>query len=451
MRPRLQDLVDRTPASRERYVDLLRALSIVIVMLGHWTMAVIERRDGAWFVTNLLAEQRWMWPATWLLQVMPVFFFVGGFANLVSLDAAERRGQDYATFAGSRTWRLLKPVLILLGAWLPLVTIAQSSGRVPVDLLRRATTVVSQPLWFIGIYLIVTALAPPMRRLHRRWGWRVPVALAAAAAVVDALRFTGQSGIGFLNFGFVWLFAHQLGFLYADGSLRRLTRGWLLVMVAVGLGSLFVLTTLGPYPRSMVGLPGEAISNMNPPTICLIALATWQVALVMLLRDPASRWLTSNRPWGAVITANSVMMTLFLWHLTALLVVAAIALPLGFPQHVVGSPAWWIARAPWIGLLSLATGLFVAALGRVERPGLTRAHTQASHSSLAAALGAAFVIVAICGFAVSGLVDFVKPNGRELLGLPVSPLMNLVALAIGGILFQVPQWRVRRTESGSPA
>jgi hypothetical protein len=31
----------------------------------------------------------------------------------------------------------------------------------------------------------------------------------------------------------------------------------------------------------MVGLPGEE-SNMTPPTVCIIALTVWQVALVML-------------------------------------------------------------------------------------------------------------------------------------------------------------------------
>ena len=46
-------------------------------------------------------------------------------------------------------------------------------------------------------------------------------------------------------------------------------------------------------------------------------------------------------------------------------------------------------------------------------------------------VGVTFVIVGVCGFAVSGLVDFVNPNGRQLIALPVSPLINLAALALG--------------------
>ncbi len=61
---------------------------------------------------------------------------------------------------------------------------------------------VTQPLWFIGIYLIVTALAPPMRALHRRFGVQVPMALIAGAVIVDVLRFAaGVPLIGFSTSG----------------------------------------------------------------------------------------------------------------------------------------------------------------------------------------------------------------------------------------------------------
>jgi hypothetical protein len=47
------------------------------------------------------------------------------------------------------------------------------------------------------------------------------------------------------------------------------------------------------------------------------------------------------------------------------------------------------------------------------------------------------VIVGVCGFAVSGLLDFVRPNGRALVGIPVSPLINLASLAAGAVLFRL--------------
>ncbi|MEV6958692.1 hypothetical protein AB0M97_05720 [Streptomyces sp. NPDC051207] len=39
--PGLRELAERTPPRRERYVDLLRALAIVLVVLGHWMVVVV--------------------------------------------------------------------------------------------------------------------------------------------------------------------------------------------------------------------------------------------------------------------------------------------------------------------------------------------------------------------------------------------------------------------------
>ncbi len=442
-RTRIADLVAATPETRDRYVDFLRAASIVVVMLGHWTMAVVARRDGVWEFGNLLTAFNGAWLLTWIFQVMPVFFFVGGFSNMVTLDALERRGAGYAEFAWSRTSRLMKPVLVLLAIWLPLATGAQLAGILQRDILRQATTVVTQPLWFIGIYLIVTALAPPMRALHKRFGTRVPIALVAGAAAVDVARFVfGIPTIAYLNFGFVWLFAHQLGFFYADGTLQKRPRVQQLGVV-VGLASLALLTWLGPYPLSMVGMPGEAISNMNPPTICLIALSTWQVSAFMRVRDRVSQWLRRPRVWGTVIGTNSVIMTMFLWHLTALMIVVVTLLPAGFPQPDVGTAKWWALRPLWLAILCAVTALFVYLLGRFERPGQA-VRSLGQGTGPAAAVAVTFVIVGVCGFAVSGLVDFVQPNGRQLIALPVSPIINIAALVVGAFLF----WWSRRPVLG---
>jgi hypothetical protein len=436
-RGRIAEMAAATPESRDRFVDFLRAASIVVVMLGHWTMAVVTYRNGEWELGNLLTFFDWAWLLTWVFQVMPVFFFVGGFSNLVTLDSLERRAAGYATFASSRTWRLLKPVLVLLAIWLPLATLLQSGGIVDPNELRPATTVVTQPLWFIGIYLIVTALAPPMRSLHRRFGVGVPIALALGAGTVDLLRFAADiTGIGYLNFAFVWLFAHQLGFLYADGTLSRARKNALLLGVGAGIAALVLLTRLGPYPLSMVGLPGETISNMNPPTVCLIALTVWQVSAIVLTRQFVTTWLQKPPAWQAVIAANAMIMTMFLWHLSALMIAAVLLLPRGFPQPAVGTGSWWLLRPVWWAILCSVTALFVMLLGRFERPG-RGSPTEASGSGPAAAMAVALVIVGICGFAVSGLVDPIHPNGRRLIALPVSPLINTLALGFGGAFFLI--------------
>ncbi|HEX8928794.1 MAG TPA: hypothetical protein VGA45_07770, partial [Actinomycetota bacterium] len=81
---RLRALADATPAGRDRYVDFLRMASIVTVVLGHWTIAAVARSGDGLAAGNVLATIPGLWPATWVLQVMPVFFLVGGFSNMVS-------------------------------------------------------------------------------------------------------------------------------------------------------------------------------------------------------------------------------------------------------------------------------------------------------------------------------------------------------------------------------
>jgi hypothetical protein len=36
---RIAELADRTPPSRNRYVDFLRAMSMLVVIVGHWLAA----------------------------------------------------------------------------------------------------------------------------------------------------------------------------------------------------------------------------------------------------------------------------------------------------------------------------------------------------------------------------------------------------------------------------
>src|SRR4026208_286829 len=83
-------LVDATPETRNRYVDLIRVVSIGVVVLGHWTMAVLGYRDGRFSGQNLLELNPDLQILTWLFQVMPLFFIVGGFTNRGSWGTAER-------------------------------------------------------------------------------------------------------------------------------------------------------------------------------------------------------------------------------------------------------------------------------------------------------------------------------------------------------------------------
>ena len=88
----------------------------------------------------------------------------------------------------------------------------------------------------------------------------------------------------------------------------------------------------------------------------------------MLLRDRLTRWLRSPRPWKAAIAVNGVVMTLFLWHMTAYLLAILALWPLGFGHQHVGNARWWLERPLWIVVPGLILLVIILVFGRFERP-----------------------------------------------------------------------------------
>ncbi|MFI7540461.1 acyltransferase [Actinoplanes sp. NPDC049599] len=433
-------LAAATPPGRDRYVDLLRVASLGVVIAGHWLMAApVLGPDGGTRVTNVLALVPQLRPMTWLLQVMPVFFLVGGFAHATALASIRRRGGGYADFARSRTARLLRPAAAFLAVWLVLALGAGLTGQDD-GLARVALRTAVQPLWFLGVYLALVALAPAMWRLHRRFGALVPVALLAVAAGVDVLRFTGHPRVAVLNLLVIWAGVHQLGFFYADGTLQRGGRRLALLLAGAGLGAVLLLTGVGPYPVSMVGVPGEAVSNMSPPTVALAAHAVWLIGLVLLLREPALRLLARARVWRAVVAANGLAMTAFLWHLTAAFVVLAAFG--GLAVAAPGSVGWWLTRPLWLGAAALVTAVLVAAFRRFDEP---RPTVITAGSPVRAAVGATLCTLGVLGISTVGFGALLAGHSATLLVVPVTAPAALALIALGaGLLRAAPPHPGRR-------
>ena len=439
----VRELARQTPASRDRYVDFLRLASIVVVVLGHWLMLVVVWHGSAFHAGNVIGSVPGLWLATWLLQVMPVFFFVGGFANLATIDALRRKGQGSPEFIASRVARLLKPVLVLLAVWVPAIIAIEFSGLVDPHALRSATKLVCQPLWFIGVHLAVTALAPAMRELHARAPVPTAAALFAGAAVVDTARFgVALESVGYLNVLLVWLFAQQLGFFYADGALLRLRCSSLVAAAFGALGALVLLTTVGPYPHSMVGLPGDRISNMSPPTVCLAVLAVFQVALVMLCREAALRRLVGVRVWRTVVAGNGVIMTVFLWHLTAALLALVAWHVAGLPQPEGASALWWSTRPLWVACACVPLAGLVALFGRFERPRPAR-YVRGKRARLGVAAGITMLSITVLGIAGTNLPDLLADRRVDLALVALTPV-ELTAVGIIGLTLVRRSVRVTR-------
>ena len=91
-------MAEQTPTTRNRYVDLLRALSIFAVILGHWLVAATQVRDGVLVGENMLAVAPWTQWLTWVFQVMLGFFLKG--AARTAFPGPPRCGAVAATRTG---------------------------------------------------------------------------------------------------------------------------------------------------------------------------------------------------------------------------------------------------------------------------------------------------------------------------------------------------------------
>lgn len=412
-----RELAAATPATRDRYVDLLRVASLAVVVLGHWLMAAVSA-DGQ--VGNLLAVVPGLQVLTWALQVMPVFFFVGGFSHAL----AHRSRPRYAAFLRARLQRLLRPTMVFIGVWGALALAVQLLGA-DGGLTGVALRLVTQPLWFIGIYLAMVAFTPPLLKAHGRYGWGAFGALAAGAVVVDVLRFAaGVPYVEFLNFALVWLAIHQLGFLRADGMIRRPG-----LLAAAGLAGAGLLVALGPYPLSMVGMPGEKVSNMAPPTLALLCHGLWLVGAVELLKGPGARLTARARVWRAVVAANGIAMTAFLWHLTAMLGVYGTLLALGVDLPAPATGAWWAQVPLRLAAAAVLTALLVAVFRRFEHP--APAAPAADTGGPLAALGITLALLGVLGLSMTGLGGLLEGHTATLIALRVTA-PAAIAMALAG-------------------
>jgi hypothetical protein len=425
-----------TAPDRDRFIDAVRAGSLLVVVLGHWLMATVVIQGDQITGANALTYVPALQAATWLLQVMPLFFIAGGFSNITVWRSLRRRGGTYSEYLQGRLVRLLRPTIVFVLCWqlaLPAAAaLGMSQSRVEVIGL-----LLGQPLWFLGVYVGTTALAPAMVSWHAASPRTALAVLVVAAIVIDWFRLgLGMESVGYLNLAVVWLFAQQLGFWYADGSFAGLSRRTLWATVTGAFTVLVALTWWGTYPVSMVGMPGQT-SNMTPPTICLLVLSVAQMALAMLARYRVSRWLQRPAPWARVVRFSSMAMTVYLWHLSVLVLAFLALFGLGFTPPVPGTGLWWLTRPFWLLGLSLVLAVVATLLsplerGRKARVTVPRPLTRAAGitATSISGLGAALIAFGLLGYVASGLLP--APHGSSvLLFVPVDPIQNTVCVLAG--------------------
>lgn len=357
-----------TPAGRDRAVDALRAFAILGVVLGHWLVtALVADGDGTGLHTaSPLRHMPWLAPISWVFQTLAVFFLVGGHVATRGYTSARARGTTYAQWLRARLSRLFKPVAAVLTLWTAASALLLLSGT-DVDTIHTLAELALSPLWFLLVFAALTAATPLLLRLNPLW----PLAVVLH---VDLLRFAlgAPAWLGWVNLAAGWLVPYTLGAAWTRGELERRRAGW--ILLTGGAAVTAALVAWAGYPASMVGVPGAALSNLNPPTLAAVAFGVAQCGLALLLREPLRRAMSRPLAWAAVALLNLSAMTIFLWHQTALMATTATLLPTGHLPGLHTAPdnlGWVAARLAWLPLFTLVLALCWAAF-RVHEQGPRR-------------------------------------------------------------------------------
>jgi Acyltransferase family len=401
----------------------MRVVSILVVVFGHWLMAAVVIEDGLVTPGHLLALTDWTHPLTWLFQVMPIFFFVGGFSNALSWRSAKRKGEPYGSWLRARLRRLVLPVIPLivvwsLGGWLAL--------RVGIgwETLQLASQVAIVPTWFLAAYVVIVTLAPLALMVWERLGWwSIWIGIGLAGLADLASIGLGAVPFGFLNYIFVWGTVHQLGYAWVDGKITGMGRRAGLALF--GLGATLVLVWAGPYPVAMVGLDTAQVTNSYPPRVTLATLGMFQAGLVLVLEPWLQKVMQKTRAWMFVVAVSAQIMTLYIWHLTAMVIAIGIGLGLGgFGFGIEPLTAmWWFSRPIWFAVLIIITLGLVGIFGRFERPA---ADTRPAPPAWRPVIAVVLICAGLGLLAGIGIADEDGLNGL-VLSLPV------IGVLLGGV------------------
>ncbi|MEU0410401.1 acyltransferase [Streptomyces griseorubiginosus] len=353
---------------RDRYLDLLRSLALVRVVLYHlfgWAwLTVLFPSMGVMFALagSLMARSlnrpalsvirgriRRLLPPLWAFSavILPLMF-MGGWKLSEDPDH-------------SGTWGLLELVnyVIPIGAppypW---------EVGFPKDLLE--TTWADQavgPLWYLRAYLWFVLASPLLLWAFRRVPWATLLAPLALTAVVGTglVSIPGELGnavTDFAVYGSCWV----LGFAHHEGVLAKVPR-----YLAVS-GSVLVMAFGLWWASGHLGPEGWDLNDIP------LAQAAWSLGFVVILLQYSPSW--QELPgrlarWDKLVTlSNNRAVTIYLWHnmlIMATVPIIDLAYRLPFMQSDRAVAALDATDTVWMFFLVWPLiGLAIVAFGWIE-------------------------------------------------------------------------------------
>ena len=351
--PSPTELADRTPADRDRSIDVIRIISLIGVVVGHTVMATSVIRNGVLTWDNLLTTSPVFQALTWAFQIMPLFFFAG----VAACEASWRPGTNWGGWLMKHCTRLFRPVFYYFGFWaVALTALYPVLPRHVYDVIAGVSV---QLLWFLGAYVLVLAAMPMLYRITTTARLAAGVVMVyGAIAVIDVVRlhWPAAAPLGYLNLA-VWLIPGMFGIAYR----RQLLTGRGAMRTAAALLAVNVaLIHWGPYELSMVGTGDHRLSNTSPPSLLLGGHAIILSAVAVLAAPAIARWAQRPRVWWLTAIGNSGAMTLYLWHMPVLLGMHLLFDYLGYARYP-GRPHFLvISTVQLLVMFAVVTVLFVA-------------------------------------------------------------------------------------------
>lgn len=308
-----------TSPTRIRYLDLLRAVATLRVVIYHST---------GWVALTII------YPA------MPVMFALAGSMMAASLDrygpgAVERR-----------LHRLLPALWVLVAVAAPTMLLSGLAWNWTI--LLWAFPIQDPPatgfwlqglaaMWYLRDFLWFVLLSPMALPLFRRLPLPMIVSPYAALAVITVVGATPPPLLRDLAlYGGAWL----LGFAHHDRMLTK-RRWWLIGTLSIA-GATWTLTHPGPRGLDLNDIP--------------LGNALWSAAFILTAMSISP----NVRPRRILTVLNARALTIYLWHVPLIVAVAKFAYGTGLPID------GWAGISWRLGVVTVLLAAVVLAVGWIE-------------------------------------------------------------------------------------
>ncbi|MFJ6656181.1 acyltransferase [Streptomyces sp. NPDC091377] len=357
----------RAGHGRDRYLDLLRSIALVRVVVYHlfgwaWLTVLFPSMGVMFALAGSLMARSLNRPAGGVVKgrirrlLPPLWAFAA-----VVLTLMFAGGWDPGKSTDGMVWGWLKVLnyLFPFGAppfpWL----IGSKSGLLEDTWAVQA----AGPLWYLRAYLWFVIASPLLLWAFRRAPWPTLLAPLGLTAVVGTglVTIPGETGnavTDFAVYGGCWV----LGFAHHEGLIKEIPR-----YVTVSCASLVMAFGLW-WASGHLGPDGWDLNDIP------LAQATWSFGFVVILLQYAPSW--RELPgrlarWDRLVTlSNNRAVTIYLWHnLLIMATVPLIDLAYDLPFTQNDSAVGFLDASYTVLMFCLVwplIGLTVAALGWIE-------------------------------------------------------------------------------------